>query len=123
MLALPKDLANRGEWMGTLNPTVVTGIVAAGNASQANATALTGAINIVSTAVAGVTDSVRLPVPGFIGQQLVVVNDDDGTLKVYPATGGVINAAAANAVFNMATLTSAVFVAVSATRWVAVATV
>lgn len=122
MIGLFKKLVDNGRWAGTLGADVKTGLVGAANA-QTGATPIVNSINVVSTAVAGASDSFILPVPGGVGESLVIVNDDDGSIDVYPAVGGYINAAAQNAALVMTTGTSALFISVSTTRWIAVATV
>lgn len=54
--------------------SVVTGITAHAGGGQASATALTGAINRVDT-VASAADSVALPAPTVVGQEVVVINN------------------------------------------------
>lgn len=110
-------LVDNGRWAGTLAADVKTGVAAAG-ANQGAATALTASVSVVSTVAAG-ADGVRLPVPGGVGETLVVANfDADTALKVYPASGGKINNGAANAHVSVATSKAGLFVAISATEWV-----
>lgn len=118
MIGLLKKLVAAGLWSGTAGADIVTGIAAAGNGSQANGTRLTASVNNVSAVAAGVTDSVVLPVPGGIGETVLVINSDAAdTLKVYPASGGYINAEAQNAPLSLTTGKRALFVAESATAW------
>lgn len=118
MIGLFAKLVNDGRWAGTIAADVKTGIVCAANA-QSGATPITNSINVVSTAVAGVTDSVILPKPAGPGETLVIANDDDGTIDVYPHVGGYINALSQNASFTMATGKRALFVAISGDKWAA----
>lgn len=118
MIGLFSELVAKGRWSGTLGADVKTGIAAAG-ANQGAATALTASVNVVSTVAAG-ADGVRLPVPGGIGEVLVVVNADAAdAVKIYPASGGKINNGSANASVSVAATKSALLVAVSAADWVA----
>jgi hypothetical protein len=117
MLGLFKKLVDGGKWAGTLDADVKTGIVAAGNNSQANATALTASINVVSTAVAATTDSVRLPTIGGVGESVIVANDDDGTINLFPASGQYINAGAQNAGTALTTGQRALCISISMTKW------
>lgn len=117
MIGLYAKLVADGNWAGTLGADVKTGLSAAG-ANQGAATALTASVSVVSTVATG-ADGVRLPVPGGVGETLVVVNKDaDEALKVYPAAGGKINNGAANASVSVATSKAGLFVAISATEWV-----
>jgi hypothetical protein len=118
MIGLFKKLVANGEWSGTLGADVVTGIVGAANA-QTGATPLTASINVISTAVAGASDSFILPQPSAPGETMVVCNDDDGTIDVYPHVGGYVNALSQNASFTMTTGKRALFVAISTSKWAA----
>lgn len=112
--------AQRGDWTG-YGDTAVTGItVAAGNNTQALAVALTGGVNVVGTSSATASTGVRLPAACQAGDTLIVANQGANTTLVYPQVGGAIDALSANAGFSMATGTKAVFVATSATGWVAI---
>lgn len=76
--------------------STTTTIVAAGSNSQANATALTSYLNVVTT-VSATTRAVKLPTAAT-GLQVAIHNAAATAVKVYPATGDKINAAATNAV-------------------------
>lgn len=94
-------------------------VAAAGSAQgDAGAITVTGPTSVVLATGADATKGVVLPAP-VAGQIVVVKNrdSDNAILKVYPATGGTINALAANGALSMAAKTSAVFVAFSATQW------
>lgn len=111
---------NPDKWSGTPSQ-VVTGItVGAGNNSQALAVALTGEINMIGTSSATASTGVRLPASVNAGDTVVVHNGGAETTLVYPAAGGAIDALSANAGFSMATGTKALFVAISASNWVAI---
>jgi hypothetical protein len=96
---------------------VPVGAVAALGSTQANAAALAEGLNVVSDADG--TKGVRLPVavPGAI---VIVKNTAAGALKIYPATGGAINAIAADGAYSITNLTSTMLVAASATQWYSV---
>ncbi|HOJ76443.1 MAG TPA: hypothetical protein PLQ89_21690 [Phycisphaerae bacterium] len=89
--------------------------VAAAGADQAGAAALTADINVVTAA--DDAKGVKLPV-AVPGMRIVIKNTvANKILKIYPATGGAINALAANASLNIAAATSCMLVATSATQW------
>lgn len=103
----------------TLSGLVIDSIsaaVSAAGATQATATALVSNINNV-TVVAAAADGVRLPT-AVAGMRILVRNTDAAdTLKIYPATGGQINALGANAAYSLvAGLTIELF-ASTATQW------
>lgn len=88
-------------------------VAAAGNA-QGDATAMSADFVLVTGADG--TKGVILPAP-VAGRTLMLKNNTNAVLKVYPATGGAINAIAANGAMSLAALVGAVFVASSATQW------
>ena len=93
--------------------SVGTGISAAGTV-QGNATAITKEISVVSTVA---TDAgVRLPT-AVAGMVLNIVNTSANSLKVYPATGGLINTLATNAAFTQPAGGTLQFISTSATQW------
>jgi sugar lactone lactonase YvrE len=103
----------------TLSGLVIDSIsaaISAAGATQANATALVSNINNV-TVVATSADGVRLPT-AVAGMRILVRNTDAAdTLKIYPATGGQINALGSNAAYSLvAGLTIELF-ASTATQW------
>jgi hypothetical protein len=51
---------------------------------------------------------------------VIVKNTAAAALKIYPATGGAVNAGAANAAYSITNLTSTLLVASSATQWYSV---
>lgn len=95
--------------------TVTNSITAAGT-TQGAATALTAAINNVTT-VATSADGVRL-MTAKAGMRVLIRNSDSAdTLKVYPATGAQINSLAANAAYEVNAGIVVEFFAVSTTQW------
>lgn len=69
--------------------------VTAAGSTQATATALSAAFNVVTTCVAG-TDGVKIPVADS-GDEIFVSNSTTtATLYCYPATGGAFNGQTAN---------------------------
>lgn len=94
--------------------SVGTGIAGAG-VTQAAATVLTKQLNIVSLANAG-ANAVVLPTPG-VGTSIKIVNTSANDLKVFPASGGIINDLGANAEFVMSSNTRVEFCAASTTQW------
>lgn len=91
--------------------------VAAAGANQGNAAALSEGLNVVSAADG--TKGVRLPT-AVAGMVVIVKNTVAAALKIYPATGGAINAIAANGDYSITNLTSTMLVASSATQWYSV---
>lgn len=101
------------DFMGTIK----TGISAAGT-TQATATALTADVNLVSTAAA--SSGVQL-YNGSISDSMWVYNDNSGnTFIVYPPTLGQFNQLAVNSGVNLANNTNALFLKVTATRWLVI---
>jgi hypothetical protein len=98
---------------------VTTGITAAGS-TQGTATALTKAINVVSTVSAG--QGVVLPT-AVAGMRITVVNTSGTTLLVYPASGGVINSLTTNTGYSLPALGRLDYIAVSSTQWYAMGAV
>lgn len=86
--------------------------------SQAGATALTGAVNLVTTGNAN--DGVLLPSGATAGDVVYVVNLSAAVLKVYPTTDGKINNGSANAAVSMRANTTGAFVATGSGNWGAV---
>jgi hypothetical protein len=90
--------------------------IAATGSAQGDAATLTGQFNLVTGADA--TKGVILPT-ATPGMTVEVKNSDaaNAILKVYPATGGTINALSANAAISLAAKVPAIFRALSATAW------
>lgn len=101
--------ANKARSSGTQYETV-----AAAGSAQGDATSMSADFVVVTGADA--TKGVILPTP-VAGRVLMLKNNAAAVLKVYPATGGAINALSANAAISLASLVGAVFVASSATQW------
>lgn len=91
--------------------------VAAAGSTQGNAAALAEGLNVVSAADG--TKGVRLPT-AVAGAVVIVKNTAAGALLIYPATGGAINAVAANGSYSITNLTSTMLVASSTTQWYSV---
>lgn len=90
---------------------------AAGSNSQANATAITKS-NVIVVLVSATTRAVKLPVAAT-GKIVRIWNDTTTGVKVYPATGGTIGAAATNAVgAAIATRKGVIYYARNATHWI-----
>ena len=103
----------------TLNGIVIDSISAAVNAAgttQGTATALVSNINNV-TVVTAAAAGVILPT-AVAGMRILVRNSDSAdTLSIYPATGGTINALAANAAFTLAAGSTIELMATTTTQW------
>ena len=91
--------------------------VAAAGTNQATAAALAEGLNVVSAADG--TKGVRLPT-AVAGAVVIVKNTAAGALLIYPATGGAINAVAANGSYSITNVTSTMLVASSTTQWYSV---
>lgn len=90
-------------------------ITAFAGGGQASATALTTAMNDVTT-VASNFDSVKLPTP-IAGQVVRVRNSGAAILSVFPVTGGTINGMAANLSIDVPVGGLVELIAISATAW------
>ena len=119
--------------VGTLTSLSVTGNISAGNVTvtsyhlrsvatsisaagtvQANATALTKEMNIVSTVASGAGVVMPTAVAGMV---ITITNTSANSLLVYPASGGTINSLAANAGFTQGTGATLQFIAPTTTQW------
>ena len=98
---------------GYIIRSVTTGISAAG-LTQGTATAITKEINIVATVSSG--QGVVLPT-ATAGMVIVITNTSANSLNVYPASGGAINALAADAAFSQASKATIQFIAPTSTQW------
>jgi hypothetical protein len=103
----------------TLSGLVIDSIsaaVSAAGTTQGTATGLVSNINNVTVVATGAT-GVRLPT-AVAGMRILVRNSDSAdTLSIYPATGGTINALAANAAFTLAAGATIELVATTTTQW------
>jgi hypothetical protein len=86
--------------------------------TQAGATALTGAINFVTTGNAN--DGVQLPSSYALGDMVVVINSSGAALNVYPGTGGKINNGSADAAKALAANMTGLYVSLGSNNWGAV---
>lgn len=114
-MALAKELVANGLFVNTaksVGGSVVTGYTAGTTQTQAGATPLTGANNVVGT-VGTTNDGVILPA-GEVGDVVFVRNGGANTAKVYPPVGGAINGGSANAAVTLASGVSTRFVYTSA---------
>lgn len=86
--------------------------------SQSDGTAITAKINVITGADG--TKGVVLPAgDGDTAVYLLYSATATNACKVYPPTGGSINAGAANAAFSMTAQKPTLFVRVSSTQWLA----
>lgn len=91
-------------------------ITAFATGGQANARLLTSSINRVTT-VGTAADSVKLPA-AKAGMTVIVINAAAAnSMNVFPATGGVINALAANAAYAVAANKAVMFVCAVDGTW------
>lgn len=109
---------------GTFTDLTVNGVstrgvqlaAAAGSNSQANATPITKSLVVITT-VSATTRAVRLP-SAATGLQVQVQNGASTAVKIYPATGDRIAAAATNAVGTaIAARKGNIYTARDATTW------
>lgn len=103
---------------GTQFSRMVNGVASATagtTQTQAGATALTAAVNLVTTGNAN--DGVVLPTGMTAGDVVYVVNLSAAVLKVYPATDGKLNNGSANAAVSMRANTTAVCVNTGGNNW------
>lgn len=91
------------------------GITASTTQTQAGGTELNYRNYRISTA--NLNDAVTLP-QGIPGMRMAIQNATAVTAGVFPALGDKINAVAANAVYAMATLTSAEFICTARGQWI-----
>lgn len=93
----------------------VASVTAGTTQTQAGATALSGAVNLVTTANAN--DGAILSAEAVAGDVVYVVNLSAAVLKVYPSTGGKLNNGSANAAIVMRANTSAVCINTGSDNW------
>ena len=115
-----QTLTNKTLTTPALNGAVVdnNNAVSAAGSNQGNATALTVDYNVVTTVAA--STGVKLPT-ATAGRRIVIVNKGANTLRIYPATGGTIDALAENAAIQIAANGSIEIMASSATQWYSIA--
>ena len=98
---------------------VEAAVAAAGN-SQATATPVTGAVNVVTSATATSADGVVLPADRAEGDLLMVINATAVALDVFPPTGGAINGGSANAAKALVANMSGLYISMGSGNWGAV---
>ncbi len=93
--------------------------LAAAGSAQTDAGQITVASNgLVVVSAADGTKGVILPKPTRNGYVVHIKNNVNAVLKVYPATGGIVNALSANAAISQAALTAASYrYSLSADAW------
>jgi len=118
-MALAKNIMQGGFSAGqarAINGSIGTAVSAAGTVIT-DATDLTNDVNYVSTVASG--SGVQL-FAAEVGDSQVVYNGGANTLKVYPdVSTAQINQITAGSAHSLPTNTSALYVKVSTTRWVA----
>jgi hypothetical protein len=95
--------------------TGVTTSITASGTTQGGATALTKAINIVSTVSAG-ANGVVLPT-AVAGMSIYITNNGSTALNVYPASGGQVNAGGTNAAYSQPVGSTVHYIAPTTTQW------
>jgi hypothetical protein len=96
------------------------GSVAAAGTTVADATLVTSGLQTVTAADAA--KGVILPATAAVdvGSMVVVINSVAAVLKVYPATGGTINGAAANAALSQNASSVGIYFCTAADTWIAI---
>lgn len=99
---------------GFVQKSVTDGITAQADGTKANATALTSAVNRVST-VAGAADSVLLPATSIadVGIEVEIINDGSAALQVFGANSDTIDAVATATGVALTNATRAKFTLIS----------
>lgn len=92
----------------------VSGAVSAAGTVQANSTALTSQINVVSTVASGA--GVQLP-NTVAGVRITIMNTSANALLVYPPSGETINSLALNAAYSQPAGARLDYVSTSSTQW------
>lgn len=110
-----------GSGLNTLSVTAMvqdvgTGIAASGT-TQATATSLTNATNVLSTVSAG-SGCVLLSTAG-VGDEQLVFNGGLNAVKIYPPSGMKINSLPTDTAVYLGTNSTCRFTMVSLTQWVA----
>ena len=90
----------------------VSGSVAAAGTTQGTGTAITSAINVVTSGTGGVV----LPAP-TAGMEITVINTLGSALNVYPSSGCQIDALGSNVAFSLGAGAKLCYIATSATQW------
>jgi hypothetical protein len=93
-------------------------VAAAGN-SQATATAITAAKNIVTSATGTSADGIRLGDASGAGDMVYVANTTNVALDVFPPTGGAINGGSANAAVALRANSMGVYMSLGGGNWAA----
>lgn len=96
-----------------------TAVAAAGD-SQATGTALTGGVNVVTSATGTTADGVVLPSDRAAGDILYIINSTATAIDVFPSTGGAINGGTANAAKALAANMSGLYISLGSGNWGAV---
>lgn len=110
-MALSKELVAAGLFANAaqaVSGSVATGITAGTTQTQAGATPLTAANNVIGT-VGTENDGVILPAAA-VGDVVFVRNGGANTAKIYPPVGGALNGGSANAAVTLAAGASTRFV-------------
>jgi hypothetical protein len=94
--------------------------VAAAGSTQATATGLTAAINVVTSATGTSADGVRLPSDYAAGDLVLIANATAVALDVFPPTDGAINGGTADAAKALAANMSGLYVSLGDGNWAAV---
>jgi len=94
--------------------------VSAAGTTQGTGTALTVDYNVVTTVAA--SSGVVLPA-ATAGRRIIIVNKGANALSIYPASGGTIDALAANAAILIAANGSIELMASSSTQWYSISRV
>jgi hypothetical protein len=114
---LSSRIRGGGQWGATQYDTANLAASGAGT-TQATAAAITTDLTVFTTVA--LNAGAILPVATQAGEDCFVVNAGANALSLYPPTGGILNAAAANAAVSVAAGKSAHAVFAGSGRWVVV---
>jgi len=103
------------EWEGEQTSSIAAAVAAAGATQGAATAATTVTSNVITSGTVG--QGVLLPISSA-GLKRKFTNATSVSLKIYPATSGTINGAAANAAIDIPAGATFDFLGTSATAWI-----
>lgn len=115
MVNIMANIMQNARFVGGIENTV-----AAAGANQADATEVTGAVNVVTTATGTTADGIRLPGDRADGELLMVINATAVALDVFPPTDGAINGGSDDTAKALAANMSGLYISMGSGNWGAV---
>lgn len=98
--------------------------VAATGSTQGSAFVLTKEVNVITSAAAGTSEGVQLPVPpSSTSLQLIIINASSSSIKVYPSSGAQIDSNGSNAPAIVGAGGKLVLFSTSASQWYTLTTI